>query len=131
MKASKFQLITGIIAFLGFIGGIVLGVKVGDYAEEIGIIVVIEAWVAVALYCIPLVAIISSLKKQEIILFNQRSIEEKIRRIQNSVTNVPYEKSNSSSINTHPNTSETWTCKGCGEVNRGDKRICQACGRDK
>lgn len=132
MKSSTLTAITTVIAILGFIGGIVLGIKFENYYGEFNATLMIESWIGIALYCIPLAAISSSLGNQEMILRNQSAINENIAKTNKPVKDASNGKLNLAAVSAaQRNTSETWVCKYCGEVNKRDKRICQSCGRDK
>lgn len=58
MKSSIYKVITGVIAVLGFIGGIILGntVKVPDFNTAL----MIESWIATALSAVKLIKIMSA-----------------------------------------------------------------------
>ncbi|MCI7085324.1 hypothetical protein MR988_04345 [bacterium] len=63
MKSSFYKVITGIIAVLGFIGGIILGntVKINNFNTWL----MIEGWVATAILCLIFYGIASALEYLE------------------------------------------------------------------
>lgn len=135
MKPSTLRNVTLAIVVLGLIGGVILGFKfktieIGYFSteEKFNLVLMLSTWIGTAMYAVPCFALASALENQEQIL----SELWKFTHNKQFSLNDP-ETSNATHSAPPPvrNTSETWTCKNCGERNPRSARICKSCGQDK
>lgn len=128
MKSSIYKVITGVIAVLGFIGGIILGntVKVYDFNTAL----MIESWIATALLCLIFYGIASVLEYLEDLgagqntssdtptsyNYNDRLSSEPIFKDEKPIPKTP--------------TENEWKCPKCGKINQNYVGTC-GCGTNK
>lgn len=115
MKSSFYKVITGIIAVLGFIGGIVLGntVKVYDFNTWL----MIESWIATAILCLIFYGIASALEYLEDLGAGQNNSSN----IQTSYNAYNDKLSTQSNV-------KKWECPNCHSMNLyNDSGECPNC----
>lgn len=129
MKSSFYKVITGIIAVLGFIGGIVLGntVKVYDFNTWL----MIESWIATTILCLIFYGIASALEYLEELGAgenNSSNISTSYNAYNDRLSAQPIfrdEKPISKTL-----TENEWKCPKCGKINQNYVGTC-GCGTNK
>ena len=128
MRSTVYKAITGIIAFLGIIGGIVLGNTIKVYSFNTWIMIC--SWVSTALLCLIFYGIASALEYLEELGAGQSN---------SSNTQTPYNANNdrlsSETIfkdgrqtEKMPGTNE-WKCPKCGNTNQDKMNVARrTCG---
>lgn len=127
MKSSIYKVITGIIAVLGFIGGIVLGntVKVYDFNTWL----MIESWVATAILCLIFYGLASALEYLEELGAGQNdssNTQTTYNAYNDRLSEQPIFRDEKPISKTH--TGNEWECPNCHSMNLyNDSGECPNC----
>lgn len=140
MRPSTLRVITIVVAVVGLIGGIILGIKfktidLTSYRpkEHFNITLMITTWIGTALYAVPCFALASVLENQEYIADELRKQAQTLRSPNREAVSATASNSkmNLSAVASGNSSGSVWTCPDCGETNPKNVRICKSCGYEK